>query len=782
MYFAHFCECPNGERKLQTVEEHCRNSARFTQEALLPIGLGEVGYICGLLHDLGKMKQEFSDYLLYQKGARGSVNHTFAGCRMVLELFHNEMAQCEEDLSAELIAYAIGAHHGQFDCIDEDGRSGFLHRMEKANIGYTECKLRFLERCASLSELRQRFHAAHSELMRVYEKIATAATDHEEYAFHLSLLARLLLSAVIDGDRRDTAEFMSNITYPEDPTDPHLFWDKYLAHMEKKLDLLPQNTDICRARRMISDQCRAFANEPCGIYRLNVPTGSGKTLSSLRYALAHAKKWGKKRLIFTSPLLSILEQNASVIKDYLGDDTIILEHHSNVIKPKDPGELDERELAVDTWNAPVIITTLVQLLDTLFDGKTTAIRRFQSLCNSVIVIDEVQTVPIKMLTLFDLAIDFLSEVCGATVLLCSATQPCLEKAERPMRQCKGDVVPFDETLWNIFRRTEIKDRGPMDLEQIAAFAQDILEASGSLLIVCNKKSEAHTLFHALDSSAQVCRHLSASMCIAHRRKTLAELERALEEGKSCLCVATQVIEAGVDISFARVIRLAAGLDSVIQAAGRCNRHGENATPVPVYLVRCTDERLSGLREIEEGKKATISLLEAFRRDPEEFDRDLSSDLSVGYYYRKLYGSMAKGAQDFTVKSRRTSLFQLLACNLDYYHEDAPYVGRFMLTQAFKTAGSLFRVFDDETQDVVVPYGEGAALILELSGRQHPDPGFLWDWLQRAKPYTVSVYDHQIHALSDALTDCGGVMVLAEGYYDEQTGLGLKPGKLDYLEV
>lgn len=781
MFFAHVRARSTGEHVLQTVEEHCRGTAYYAQMCLQQIGLGEVGYISGLVHDLGKMKQEFSDYLLFGQGTRGSVNHTFAGCRFLLERFHGER-QSPEALTAELLACAVGGHHGLFDCVDEDGRSGFLRRMEKSDIGYAESEENFLERCAPISELTERFRAAHEELMPVYERLGVLTEDGEEYAFYLGLLTRLLTSAVIEADRRDTAEFMSDIRYPATLDKPAAFWGRYLARVEEKLERLPQDTPVRRTRRAISDRCRVFAEEPGGVYRLNVPTGAGKTLSSLRYALAHAKKWGKRRVIFTSPLLSILEQNAGVIREYLGDDTIILEHHSNVIRTEDMGELDLRELAVESWNAPVIITTLVQLLDTLFDGRTTAIRRFQGLCNSVIVIDEVQTVPNRMLTLFNMAVDLLAEVCGATVLLCSATQPCLEQTEHPLRTCRSQVIPYDEALWAVFRRTQITDIGPMVLTQIGSFARDILEEAGSLLIVCNKKSEAEKLFRTLDGAAEVCRHLSASMCIAHRRKTLAELEQALEQGNSCLCVATQVIEAGVDISFARVIRLAAGLDSVIQAAGRCNRHGESGTPVPVYLVRCADERLSGLRDIEEGKTATISLLEAFRRDPGRFSGDLSSDEAVGYYYKKLYGSMAKGAQDFTVKRKGTSLFQLLACNLDYYDVGGPYVGKFMLAQAFRTAGKLFQVFDDETQDVVVPYGEGAALIRELAGQQHPDPGYLLDWLRRAKPYTVSVYDHQLRALSGALTDLGGVTVLAEGYYDEQTGLSLKPGKLDYLEV
>lgn len=207
--------------------------------------------------------------------------------------------------------------------------------------------------------------------------------------------------------------------------------------METKLDQFPQDSPIDRARRAISDQCRQAAQQPGGVFRLNVPTGGGKTLSSLRFALAHARRHRKQRIIFTSPLLSILEQNAAVIRAYIQDDSLILEHHSNLVRTAEDGQkLDERELLTETWESPIILTTLVQLLNTLFSGKTTAIRRFHSLCGSVIVIDEVQTVPSKMLSLFSLAVNFLAEICGATVVLCPPPSPV------PSRLSTRSMAPF----------------------------------------------------------------------------------------------------------------------------------------------------------------------------------------------------------------------------------------------------------------------------------------------------------------------------------------------------
>ena len=767
---------------IQTSAVHCRNTAAYAGRCLRGVGLEQAGTLAGLVHDCGKFKAEFTRYLESGYGARGSVNHTFAGVRLLLERYHGEFAAAYEDLSAELLAFAAGAHHGLFDCVDEDRKSGFSHREMKNDIGYEESKRNFLSQCASRRELDELFAKAHGELAPVYEKLADLSQDPEESAFYLGLLSRLLLSAVIEGDRRDTAEFMGGFALPPEPENMVDFWKPYLDRVERKLDAFPADTPIRRARRTISSLCCAFAEKPGGVYRLNVPTGAGKTLSALRYALAHAGKWGKRRLVFTSPLLSILEQNAAVLREFLGDDSIILEHHSNVMRTEETGELDLRELAVESWNAPVIITTLVQLLNTLFDGRTTAIRRFQGLCGSVIVIDEVQTVPPKLLSMFDLAVDFLAEVCGATVLLCSATQPCLERAAHPLHRCDGDLVPYSEQLWAPFRRTVITDAGGKTLEEIAGFCMEILEDAQSLLLVCNKKDEAEYLFQALKDRAEVSRHLSASMCVAHRRKVLAELEEALAVHRKCLCVSTQVIEAGVDISFQRVIRLCAGMDSVVQAAGRCNRHGEEPNPAPVYVVNVQGEDLRHLSQIKTAKDAAAELLFAYRQDPARFDNDLASDAAIRTYYQNLYRKLSGNYQDCYVEKKRVSLFELLSCNFRYYDEEADYAGKYFLNQAFKLAGGLFQVFDSETRDLVVPYGGGTALIAELTGEIRPAPAFLADWQKRARPYTVAVYDWQLKKLGSAVTEHGGIAVLGDGFYDEYTGLCTRPLENGFLEV
>lgn len=796
---AHICIRKNGAQDIQTVAEHCRGTARYAAECLSGVGLSKAAYLSGLLHDLGKSTAQFQAYIESAANGeavrRGSVVHTFAGARLLLEQHHGPEPASYDDITCELLAFAIGAHHGLFDCVGESRASGFRHRLLSHDDEYHESVQNYLRSCAGQDEIDQLFQASCLELTDVFEKIQNrlcpdAELAGQELPFYIGLTARLLLSAVIQGDRQDTAEFMTGITRPAFPKDMRPVWASRLQHMEQKLSRFPSETDIQKARQQISSQCRASAEQPGGVYRLNVPTGAGKTLSSLRYALAHAAKWNKARIIFTAPLLTILEQNARIIRDYVGDDSIILEHHSNLVRTKeDPEQLDAQELLAEDWSTPIVITTLVQLLNTLFSGKTSSIRRFQALSNSIIILDEVQTVPAKMLTLFNLAVNFLSKICGATVVLCSATQPCLEKAAHPLTAVPKDMVPYDRQLWKAFRRTQIQNAGNMRLEDIPAFALEILESADSLLIVCNKKDEAAYLYQALSQSSFYCCHLSAAMCIAHRRAALTALQAALAAGKKTVCVSTQVIEAGVDISFGRVIRLSAGMDSVIQAAGRCNRNGEQAGPAPVYLLQCQNENLARLPDIQRGKNATGELLAQYRQRPERFRHDLSSDEAIGYYYRRLYQEMPDGFQDYTVKGKPYTIFSLLADNGYFADDRAESYGTYFLNQAFQLAGRLFQVYDEDSLDVIVPYGDGREIITALgSDRARRDLTYRQSCLDRAKPYTVSLYQYQRqqleqnHGLFPIRDDDDSIWVLAEGFYDEETGFSLRGAAEQFWEV
>lgn len=775
--------------EMQPLGEHCEKTANYAAEYLKAMGLAETAKLAGLLHDAGKAKNVFRDYLaraiiLGQPVRRGSVNHTFAGCRYLLDRYHKSEEIGFSELTAELLAYACGAHHGLFDCIDEKRQSGFVHRKADVDVQYQEAIDNFTEQCVSNEELDRRFQASVGEMTPVIERILELPGDT---CFYIGLLERILLSAVIDADRRDTAEFMNKARFPEFPDGPdrQKMWQDCLAYMEKKLNSFPRETPIQKARQSISDQCAAFAQTKGGIIRLNVPTGGGKTLASLRFALAHAAKYNKSRIVLTSSLLSVLDQNAQVIRDFMPDPRIILEHHSNVVQPEDRDEQAVWEMMSQQWSSPIIITTLVQLLNTLFSGKSSCIRRFHSLIDAVVVIDEVQTLPNNLLTLFNLAVNFLTEICGTTVVLCSATQPCLEAASHPLLYTPADMVPGSEEMRRIFCRTEIRDAGSFHLAELPELIETVLPETDSLLVVCNTKKEAEELFRSISVSEAACFHLSAAMCMVHRQETLQRMKQALADGRQkVICISTQVIEAGVDISFGCVIRLLAGMDNIVQAAGRCNRNGENPQPAPVYVVRCTDEKLKMLQDIQRGQKAAEALLHYFAESPGELENDLFSDTAIRFYYQKLYAQLNDNYQDDIVNGR--SVFDLLDKNETYADENCRYCGQFFMQQAFKTAGDLFTVFDENSWDVLVPYKGGRDLRERLIAASESHP---WDYkeidtlVHQAKGYTVSVYDYQKKILMERgawveLFD-GRICVLTDGFYDPEVGFTTKE---KYLEV
>lgn len=765
--------CPAHFRKdgedtiLQSLKQHCENTARYASEALKTAKLQSAGELAGLLHDMGKAKTAFGEYLFGNGGKRGSVNHTFAGAKYLLSRFHGDTCETFADFAAELLAYAVGGHHGTFDCVNEDGRDELLRRLNATEIDYEESCRNFFSQCITEEETAALFQKASNEIAVLAERIDLYAQSGEERDFYLGLLARLLLSAVIEGDRRDTAEFTYAMEYPAVPPDSRTIWETCLCKTEEYVGNFSCKRPIDRVRQTISERCAAFVGETHGIYRLYLPTGAGKTIAGLRAALHHAKHHAKERIFILSPLLSVTEQNAEVIRKCIADDQLILEHHSNLVQTRDDGEADENELFAENWRKPIVISTLVQFLNTLFSGKTTCIRRFQALCNSVIVIDEVQTVPPRMLSLFNYAIEFLAEFCNATVILCSATQPALEMAQRPLKKPPADVFPVDEALLACFHRTELRDAGSLQLEEIPSYLME--HAEGSALIVCNKRSEAAQIYRSLVGREVF--HLSASMCAAHRNDTLTALGQSLPDGAP-ICVSTQVIEAGVDISFDYAIRLMAGMDNILQTAGRCNRNGKSERAT-VDILCCADENLSRLKDIKQAKEATQELLSNFKNNPQRYDGDLASEKAITAYYRRLYHGMASGAQDYSLGKNEPSLFSLLSDN-EAFVKRCSTAQRFSLRQAFQTAGAAFTVFDENTTDVLVPYGEGKELIAEMQGEHAAcDASYFASLVQKAKPYSISLYKYQMDALVKAggVHQHNGIWMLDTRYYDGN-GIGL----------
>jgi len=791
----------NGICRKQSICEHSRQAAQYASECLEKIGLADTGRFTGLMHDMGKSKDTFSIYL--ENAVEGKnprkVNHTFAAVKFIMKRYYSETADPYDQLACEILAAAVGAHHGLWDIYDPEGvkEDGFSHRInaDDIEIGYEEAVENFFQEAAAEEEVDQLFSQALEEVKHVLERIL-----HSDYTSHANekrilcgYLTRLITSALLEGDRRDTAEFMDGKKQERLHVDK-AFWERQLAYMEKKLQAFPQDTQISKVRAEISDQCKSFAKRGSGIYRLTVPTGGGKTLASLRYALAHAVEAEKERIIFIIPLLSVLDQNSKEIKGKLQPGTMILEHHSNIVdageskdeQQREELDKDKRELLTETWDAPVIISTLVQLLHILFSDKTTAVRRMQSLCNSVIIIDEIQSLPLKFSQIFAAQLNFLAEFCGATIVLCSATQPAFERLKWPMRFAQpADMVIQNEQMRKVFKRTEIKNLitpHGMSLDELTDFAAEQIETKDSLLIVCNTKATARQLYRKLDlqkdSGCEVY-HLSTSMCGKHREKVLEAIGQTpgLNEGRKVICVATQLCEAGIDFSFHCVIRIYAGIENIVQAAGRCNRSNEWGKPCEVFIVKLKGEKLGPLKVIKEAQDCCRLLLNC-----SDAQTDLTSEESIAAYYRKLYSNQSFQEQinfNIDVNERTLSVLDMLAGN------SSAGTGKYIMRQAFKTAGTVCnKVFDDEKTDVIVPYDDTAKEVIAnlTSSKGIQDITYTKAQLALLRPYTVSLFEHEIQGLrrDQRIDESGfsGVIFLDKSAYNNAFGVSVGEYEVD----
>ncbi|MDD6572147.1 MAG: CRISPR-associated helicase Cas3' [Thermoflexaceae bacterium] len=785
----------NGIRKEQSLKEHCMKTAEYAGECLKIAGFYNTAYLAGLLHDMGKATEKFNNYLeksfAGEDVVRGSVNHTFAGVIYLLEKYHDEK-QRWKCLTSEIISYVIGAHHGIFDCLDLDGNNGFCHRLEKdkGEICYEEAIKNFIESVSPEKEINEYFLKATEEIQSFFEAVQkdNNIRKQDEAPFQVGLLCRLLLSAVIYGDRRDTREFMdSGFCVQKNDID----WKVQRMYLESKISQFNTSSALNQVRSNISKQCLEFSDNPTGIYRLNVPTGAGKTLCSLRYALAHAEKFHKKRIIFIIPLLSILDQNARVIKDNIANKDLVLEHHSNVIyEDGDVEEVQRYELLADNWNAPIIVSTMVQLLNIFFTHKTSAIGRMSALCDSVIVIDEIQSLPKKVTLMFNEAMNFLSKFCNSTIILSSATQPCLEEVQWPINYANNaDMVHLNSDELNVFRRAEIIDRtNPygMDMDECSEFCCNLAKEYQSLLIICNTKNQAREIYRKMqecfDKNEISIFHLSTSMCQKHRKNIFLNIQKELAEVQiqSCkeearmpvICVATQLVEAGVDVSFECVVRIMAGIDNLAQAAGRCNRSNEYKNGGKVYLINLKNENLRNLPEIESAKISTRKVLEMYKNAE---GIDLIGELAARKYYQYLYQEVRKELK-YPVKDCGETLYlaELLANKNNYARKKEV---NYFLRYPFKTAGQKFKVFDEDTIDVIVPYEEGERIIDEIRKLDYRKIEFeeLNRILKEAKAYTISIFQWQKDKLEEYgyLESCceNKIFLLNPKAYHFQYGLG-----------
>lgn len=783
-----------GDRE-ESVYSHTKDTA-FLAERLAPDFLESTAKIAALLHDAGKNCDEFLQYL--RKSAqdpksvpRGSVTHSTAGAILVNELAGTENAHI---LAAEIIRHTILSHHRMRDCVKPEGKHIFPFRSERQE-GMDGIR-REVYGYLSGTELKTLFEQSAAELENTTEKISEFIKDKTlgSKSFYWGMLQRLILSILLDADRTASACFAKE-TVPKPPETPTKdFFNKMIGKLENyllnNLSQKTANPKLTQLRREISNACKNTGEIPGQVIRLIVPTGGGKTLSSLRYALHHARNFHKRRIFYIAPFNSILEQNADVFRDALGSPgmKVILEHHSNLV----PDDTEEYKELTENWGAPIVLTSSVQFLNALFSSKTGAVRRMQALTDSVIIVDEVQAIPARCTVLFNLAMNFLSAVCNTTVVLCSATQPPFEKLQKYRLLKPSDMLPDNGRYHQAFRRTCIIDKtdlipGGMDACEAAEFSADLFQTSRSILFIVNTKKCAKDIYGELkerfrDSQSQpAIFHLSTNMCPAHRRNVMKKLKASLETEESVICISTQLIEAGVDISFQTVIRSAAGLQNIIQSAGRCNRNGETALGY-VYIVRLSDslENLSHLPEIRDAQNDLYSVIAGLQGNT------LDSPEAIDAYYRYSF-SRGQKKQTFCYPiSAGKTIVDLLSKNRFGVNQLKRNGGKKpLLAQAFKTAGDHFQVIEEKNMiDVLVEYNdESKELIKELNAKPEKDypPDNL---LARLQPYTVSVSESLVGNLGNAvyLAENYGIRILQEQYYHAETGIDNIPTDMKFYDV
>jgi len=600
-------------------------------------------------------------------------------------------------------------------------------------------------------------------------------------SFYIGFWTRFLFSCLIDADRINSADFEipNNASYRNRAVP----WDIAINRMElfltEQQSTENNNTQINAIRQTISDTCKNRAEDAQGIYTLTVPTGGGKTYASLRYALHHAKKHGLERIIYVIPYTSIIEQNAEAIRkvvEQLGDEyPWVLEHHSN-LEPEN--QTWHSKLAAENWDSPIVLTTMVQFLETCFSGGTRGVRRLHQLANSVIIFDEIQTLPINSTHLFCNALNFLSAYAKTTAVLCTATQPLLDKL--PVSEKGQLLIPkenelIDDTrlLFEQLKRVDISNKtkvGGWSEDEIAALALSEFKAKGNCLVIVNTKAWAQALYIKCSESVDKDSlfHLSTNQCSSHRSELFRRMRERLNDNCPVLCFSTQLIEAGVDIDFASVIRFLAGLDSIAQAAGRCNRNGRLETAT-VHVVNPAKETIDQLIDIKTGRDKTNRVFSEVDGksllDPE------AMALYFKYYFYDRADEMVYPLNEKQA-GRTDTLLSLLSNNKSNIHIEEP----LQLRQSFMTAGNAFKAIDAPTKSVIVPYGHGKCLITELCGiAKKFDAVSYYTCLKQAQKFSVNVFPNVWRKLRDQnavieIHSGEGVYYLDERYYSPEFGL------------
>ncbi|MFT3990791.1 MAG: CRISPR-associated helicase Cas3' [Luteolibacter sp.] len=699
------------------------------------------GYLAGLWHDLGKFAPEWQAYLASKTDTHtdevsGKVDHSTAGA-----IFTHQIPRV-----GDLTSYLIAGHHAGL----ADGNSLFNERLKK-----------------EVNEWRSQAETAGIPLNDTipFPPLTRAQAGNDAMAFML----RYFFSCLVDADFLATESFMQ----PEKSLNRQQWPDDIISQMLHELEAYCDRqfgnsapTPVNLAREKVRTDCQIAAEDFSGkFFSLTVPTGGGKTLSSLLFALRHAKKNGLRRIIFVIPFTSIIKQNADVFRDVFADLShelgreIVLEHHSKFDPDK---ETEVNRLASENWDAPLIVTTNVRFFESLFANRSSDCRKLHRTARSVVIFDEVQALPNHLLTPILRGLTCLVKDHGTTAVLCTATQPALEKRDGfHVGIPPEDITPIirdEATLFSTLERVESHHLGPMDDDKLIPH---ILENAGQGCLLIVNTTKAAQIFHEKLSRHTTAFHLSARMCPAHVISVLKDAKALRKAGNALVLVATQLIEAGVDISFPTVYRAECGLDSFAQAAGRCNRNGElSPEKGRVFLFQPTDHPIPGVLT-DLAANAAITRNQILPNHPES---DLLSLPAIRAYFKQAIWQAGPKTDNWDkshIVSGDMACFAPNSTTLQSYQ--------------FKTAARHFRMIDSDTHSLLIPWSdEGKKLAEEIRKFDHIGIPLNRIHYRLAQQFSVNIYDDEWKKIQGSISrHCGDAIAILthpENEYDEKTGL------------
>lgn len=786
--------------KMQELIDHLSNTADKAKSLASEIGLGNIMYLVGILHDAGKASDAFQHKIINNTDER--VNHSSAGALYLLSLYNKCAKQSlfDTDILQEyfyIMVYVISAHHGLYDIPYYDNIDNNLSNRLKDRIRFDKNEMECFKRevVPYIEELEEKlnldlldiFKKGYFEYKNSKDKIKYI--DDKANYYYLSLYMRLFLSILKNADIVDTINAYDLIIDDSVTYDAQKKATVYSANLKEKYDSFPKpKNELDRVKNelkhIIDDRGR---EDESGIYKLDLATGAGKTLLSMLYATNQMKFKSKKRFFYITAFLSVLEQNANEVKEVLKDKSI-LEYHSNIVDKSffnnascNDESIDEskinmcKEYLIESFDTPVVLTTLVQFINTLFKGKSANIRRFSLLINSVIILDEVQSLPIEMTYLFNLAMNFISSVMKANIVLSTATQPKYDENKIKYRinyADKANLVKLSQNQAKPFKRTKVYNFNEGKKSSLKDIKLEILSyKNDSFLTILNTKKAARNLYEMLiedTKNAEDTYLLNTDFCPEHRKDILDEIKLKLSEGTAVKLVATQLIEAGVNVDFKRLIRSYAGIDSLIQAIGRCNRYGLQKEGIVKLVNMGFEENLNYLNSIGYKKDITEIIL---NNKSGEIDIDELNDEFFARYYTKYENLMT-----YPLEKDMPSAFDLLSDNLDNISGKSEVFP--VLRQSFKTASDEINLIKNDTKTMIVCYKNlktgksNEAKYDELKELLDNKDNFVYNiskikkLLKEMQSYTINVYENdKLNDFVDFYMD-GDILMLKKEYYGD----------------